>query len=290
MKKLKLLLILAVFISILGCSNEDDNSVPLPKPIASFELGKTLPEVGEPFQLVNTSLHANSYEWDFGDGNKSIEKEPTHTYLEPGSYNINLMVTGNGGINSTTKTVSVVEKPPVADFSVDKSTVDVGEAVVFNNNSENANSFLWDFGDNNTSTEFSPTHIYQKKGIYTVSLIATGKGGSQSVTKEITVEQNLEGEWEGRTIEEDENLSSASIKFSIEGETVSISRWTATTNLGYFWGMNLSKKLSDENTFYLTNEVGSLKLTFTITLESSTSGKGTFSYLGKEYKIEVKRP
>lgn len=47
----------------------------------------------------------------------------------------------------------------------------------FTNLSEDADSYLWDFGDNNTSTEFEPTHIYTEPGIYTVSLFAEDSEG-----------------------------------------------------------------------------------------------------------------
>lgn len=44
-------------------------------------------------------------------------------------------------------------------------------SVTFPNNSQNGNSFFWDFGDNNTSTDFSPTHLYGGPGNYTVTLV-----------------------------------------------------------------------------------------------------------------------
>ena len=49
--------------------------------------------------------------------------------------------------------------------------------VIFNNNSANGNDFFWDFGDNTTSTDVNPTHLYQSAGNYTVTLIVSDTNG-----------------------------------------------------------------------------------------------------------------
>ncbi|MEZ4884929.1 MAG: PKD domain-containing protein [Chitinophagales bacterium] len=49
--------------------------------------------------------------------------------------------------------------------------------ISFVNNSVNASSYIWDFGDNTTSMETSPTHIYAEPGVYEVTLIAIGDDG-----------------------------------------------------------------------------------------------------------------
>ena len=59
--------------------------------------------------------------------------------------------------------------------------------VSFTNTSSNATSYLWDFGDNGTSTEASPSHTYTKGGVYTVSLKAQGSGGNSTSTKTINI-------------------------------------------------------------------------------------------------------
>ncbi|MBI5915850.1 MAG: peptidylprolyl isomerase [Bacteroidetes bacterium] len=71
---------------------------------------------------------------------------------------------------------------PVADFtfSDDKHTAPV--AVSFENKSKNAESYEWDFGDGNTSTEAVPSHTYRASGNFAVKLKAT-KGGKTTVTE-----------------------------------------------------------------------------------------------------------
>lgn len=66
----------------------------------------------------------------------------------------------------------------------------IPDPVVFQNNSSNANSFIWNFGDGNTSTDFAPTHFYTSPGTYTVTLIAADTLGcyeSDSTEIEVTI-------------------------------------------------------------------------------------------------------
>lgn len=47
------------------------------------------------------------------------------------------------------------------------------DPVLFNNNSANGNDFFWNFGDNTTSTQINPSHVYPGAGEYTVTLIVS---------------------------------------------------------------------------------------------------------------------
>ncbi len=60
---------------------------------------------------------------------------------------------------------------------MDKSLAEPGETITFTNESEYAESYVWDFGDGSTSTVTDPTHSYTAEGIYTVVLTATGFNG-----------------------------------------------------------------------------------------------------------------
>lgn len=64
--------------------------------------------------------------------------------------------------------------PPSVGFSVAQSEINYLE-YTFTNSSTGAVSYEWDFGDGNTSTEESPTHVYDVAGIYTVTLKATNE-------------------------------------------------------------------------------------------------------------------
>jgi len=64
----------------------------------------------------------------------------------------------------------------------------LGEEIQFTNRSENANSWLWDFGDGSTSNEKEPRHSYKSVGIYSVGLeVKNIPGESAKKTKEVAI-------------------------------------------------------------------------------------------------------
>jgi hypothetical protein len=76
---------------------------------------------------------------------------------------------------------------PTADFTYTGANVFAPANVSFSSNSTNANSYQWDFGDNNTSNIENPSHIYIYGGTYTVTLKVTGEGGTKTATKTINI-------------------------------------------------------------------------------------------------------
>lgn len=76
---------------------------------------------------------------------------------------------------------------PNATFTASLTTARVGEFIQFTNTSTNATAFRWSFGDGTTSTEISPKKTYLSSGVFTVSLVSTGKGGSVIQSMEVTI-------------------------------------------------------------------------------------------------------
>ena len=75
---------------------------------------------------------------------------------------------------------------PLAKFAIEADDKKAPSKIVFNNSSEKAESYLWDFGDGKTSTEVSPEHKYYLSGKYNVKLIAK-KGKKMSETEQAIV-------------------------------------------------------------------------------------------------------
>lgn len=73
--------------------------------------------------------------------------------------------------------------PPTANifFSI------VDKQVAFTAITKYADSWLWDFGDGNTSSEEAPVHLYEQGGTYTVKLVATGPKGSDEATVQVSL-------------------------------------------------------------------------------------------------------
>lgn len=70
---------------------------------------------------------------------------------------------------------------PVAEFKIDSSNFVVGQELYFDNLSSDAVSFEWDFGDGYGTDEANPFHTYNSNGSFTVTLVATGEDGKESV-------------------------------------------------------------------------------------------------------------
>lgn len=94
---------------------EDEPSIGVALPSAAFST-----EVeGSTVSFTNTSGNADSYSWDFGDGNTSTEENPTHTYAADGSYTVILTARSSAG-ESVTEQVVIISANSV--FSLDALT------------------------------------------------------------------------------------------------------------------------------------------------------------------------
>ena len=83
---------------------------------------------------------------------------------------------------------------PVADFSTNVTSGNAPLAVLFTDNSQNATSRNWTFGDGTNSTEQNPKHTYLSAGNYTVNLTVSNLNGTDSKTAVITVLEEEEDE------------------------------------------------------------------------------------------------
>ena len=84
------------------------------------------------------------------------------------------------------------DEPELADPSAEAAfwhEID-GSNVQFNNTSGSADSYVWDFGDGQTSTEESPSYTYANDGFYTVTLTATNAFGSSDATANVIISAN----------------------------------------------------------------------------------------------------
>lgn len=79
------------------------------------------------------------------------------------------------------------EEAPKAAFAYEND----GLVVTFTNMSKNADTYKWEFGDGQTSTEKDPVHTYAENGDYTVTLIANGKGGEAKYSEVVTLKTAL---------------------------------------------------------------------------------------------------
>ncbi len=114
--------------------------------------------------------------WDFGDGSPKIRSgfgPQIHTFPSTGTYIIKLVVDDTVFCNApdtAVKTLRISPNVKAAFTTPDRGCVPYTAA--FTNTSLGGIEWLWEFGDNTTSTDFEPTHLYSATGTYNVRLIA----------------------------------------------------------------------------------------------------------------------
>jgi gliding motility-associated-like protein len=117
-----------------------------------------------------------TYFWEFGDGNTSDLKTPSYTYSAEGVYSVCLTMTDIRGCDKTICKDNIVNiSNPVAYYTGDPLEATCPPLLTnFENQSTNAFTYIWDFGDNSgKSTSKSPSHVYTSPGRFDVTLIAT---------------------------------------------------------------------------------------------------------------------
>ena len=138
----------------------------------------------------------SQWEWNFGDPGSGINNtsnliNPVHTYLNPGSYNVWLIITNlTDCVDSVSKTVDI-NVSPVADFHAD--TACLHSITQFTDlsfpNATNIISYTWDFGDGSAYSHMkNPTHTYAISGIFNVKLtIVNSNGCTKDTIKPVLV-------------------------------------------------------------------------------------------------------
>ncbi len=144
----------------------------------------------------NVNDPIDSWTWNFGDGTSSNLQNPTHLYTTPGTYNVSLIVSTDGGCtsNNGSSPVTIQAYPyPVAGFNINTTTLSLpADPLICTNTSSGANSYSWTFGDGGTSTVASPQYMYTSVGTFDILLIATNQFGcSDSATREVITDADV---------------------------------------------------------------------------------------------------
>ena len=165
-----------------------DEWMPSP-PTASF-ISSSPDWMGQKTVFTNTTVVTGcvSYSWDFGDGDMTTTINPIHSYTLPGVYTVALTAANDTRIDTLTDTVTVYSAPTASftgyptdgtrpltvTFISTAATTPLGDPTPI---------YLWDFGDGETSTLVSPTHIYPTAGVYSVALAVENAAGRHTLTR-----------------------------------------------------------------------------------------------------------
>jgi len=126
-----------------------------------------------------------TYLWDFGDGEKAEGAAANHAFKKGGEYKVRLTVKDGTELDcglATTETTARINTPPMPSLEIIDKICCVDQEVRFDASKSkdldgDGIKYLWDFGDENTSEEVSPTHIFRKAGVYKITLTVTDTSG-----------------------------------------------------------------------------------------------------------------
>ncbi|WP_336517029.1 PKD domain-containing protein [Pollutibacter soli] len=146
------------------------NNIRIDMAVNATELSGCLPHTAN---LINNSRGASLFKWDFGDGTthtstKNIDTV-RHTYLKEGIYIVRLNASNGCSDTSTTETIKVFSTANAA-FTTQTINSCSGDSVRFINQSDSADSYLWQFGDGQQTFNKNPVHFFKAPGTYNVKL------------------------------------------------------------------------------------------------------------------------
>ena len=156
-------------------------------PTANFNSNHTNPTCSGSINFTDTSTGSpTSWSWSFpgGSPSSSTAQNPTINYTSPGTYNVTLTATNATGTDTEVKNgFVVVSSGPNAGFTFTTNNL----TATFTNNSSNASTYLWNFGDGISSAAVNPIHTYAAAGTYNVTLTAVGSCGTNTTSQSVTV-------------------------------------------------------------------------------------------------------
>lgn len=180
-------------------SEEEDQAVEITTDHYSGIAPFTASFTGVPFGL-QSPFH---YQWDFGDGTRSTEEQPRHTYHQEGMYDVRLEVRDdeNSIVSSEPLTILVLneksEEGLFVAISVNRSWgrephgVQFGAAFI---GGEAPYTFMWNFGEGNTSGEQYPAFMYTDIGRFNVTLTVQDSVGNTSDSNVLYIQVEEENE------------------------------------------------------------------------------------------------
>ncbi len=251
-----------------GSTNHDVSVVVDNPPVASF----TAAVSGYSVTVTSTSTDDHgiaSYSWNWGDGSAAgTGATATHTYtaVPPLTKTITLTVTDTiGQTNSASKTVTLIDNPPVAAFTPTTNGLIVSVDASASTDDHGIVSYAWNWGDLMTGTGVTATHTYAASGTYTITLTVTDAVGQTNVVSHAV------------------NPSTgipppvASFTVTVSGATASVDGSASTSSAGiasysWNWGDSITgpSAVTASHT-YLSSGTYTITLTVTDTLGQKTT-------------------
>ncbi|MDR3713498.1 MAG: PKD domain-containing protein [Puia sp.] len=230
-------------------------------PTVNFSVAPAKLCLGTPAVFTSSSTPGSgsiaSYTWDFGDGStlQGTSNVQSYTYSVEQTASVSLTVTNIYGCHTLLRKANIVTVIPAltAAFTADKRVLCLtSDPVQFTNSSTGPGTldYLWSFGDGNTSTQQSPTYVFNKKGNYTVSLQVHSSEGCTAVSTQTNPI----------------NVANYSTSFSVpspicQGSTVAFSSQSSPAPDNSVWSVDGVTQYNYGTLYYAFNTVGAHTIT-----------------------------
>ena len=238
-----------------GATSNDADNDPL---VYLWELG----EVGGPTNIISNDVI------------------PDPQIMSEGDWSVTLTVTDpDGESNFVIHSFSVTDLPPVASIKLDKTSVFTDEIIQFSGEDSydpegKALDFLWDFGDNKTSSLKSPQHSWDDAGMYQVTLTVIAEDQEGSETKNIEIKSL------GPVAEfEFEDESGSKVEKTRSNSNITLDGSDSSGPDGeikeYKWnfGDGMERTTNESSTEYSWSAGGYYNVTLTVTDENDETGE-----------------
>jgi PKD repeat protein len=257
------------------------DAVILQQPTANFSIDSSIcANTNVLFNDATTQVSNNAtFNFNYGNGIDSIYSSfvPNYIYTTEGTYSINLTVDNQNGCTSIATTTTVVQRQPVADFSIDSAICD-GNTVSINNSSSsltaNAQLYLdYDYTLNTNINEdtlngnLSSNHLYSSTGTYTIRGTIDNQNGCISI-KDYPVIVNAQpiADYSIDTVCFGSNSTFANSSTSKQGADFiwtygdgNIDTMSSMPNISHFYGQNNTTYASQ---LFIDNKNGCVDSTF----------------------------
>jgi PKD repeat protein len=269
--------------SFYGCLDTKTMEITVyPLPTTNFSVDpvmQTYPDATVTFTNL-TPQGSWTYEWDFGDGNTSVEESPVHVYADPNVYEVSLKALAGQCSDSISHPVTINPAIPIAAFEV--PAPDCAPLThTFVNNSQYATSYEWDFKELGTKRfEKNPEITFPSPGIYQVTLTVYGPGGSDRISELITVKL---------TPTAYANIAPPRVFIGSNVTTFNLSSDTLNPKYAWDWGDGTPVDTTYKPG-HVYEESGKYTVTLTVTNDNACSHSYSYKYIEVEPGGEIRFP
>ena len=163
--------------------------------VSGFTVNATEGMVPFTVRFTDTSSgNPTSHYWNFGDGNESSDVNPVYTYQEAGHFSPALIVSNPYSRDySVQEHLIVAGAVPVTKFTINPSSgLAPLSSTLTDLSSGYPDTWYWDFGDNSSSNEQNPSHVFVNPGNYIISLTTGNQFGNNTAIGYVHVIKSTE--------------------------------------------------------------------------------------------------